>query len=362
MLIQHGDVSSLAGKNWFLLELRSEQTAEITLRRLAQEVPGIFRDSPVEILAPVRKRDLNTYELFTGPYIYIRSDNFKAVLRVKTVTGLVGLLTEGDSGRSTKAIPAPDDYVQDLIRKDNAEFEARSFGIGIGSFVRILDGNVRDFCGYVTKVKGDRAEVTVELKTKRLFVSTPIKNLLNLDHVPPTKRVFYFSPLVDGLEDASLVAQDRHTLPAVVYTEAELAGEETEPHSAIARSSSITNCLRKAAKLGKTPRKMMESCVEALAKGNIKKRPKNLFILYCMLKEQYLALDKRFANWKEVRRGLSKGEYVTQEDVFACAERAGLEIPRFTPDTALCHDGRSSENRKKNRYHHYGWRARGLRS
>lgn len=303
----------------------------------------------MEIFTPVKRRGLDVYELFSGPYLYIRSDNFKAVLRVKSITGLTGLVTEGDSGRSSKAIPATDGYVQDLIAKDAAKHEARSFGVGVGSFVRILDGAVRDFCGHVTKRKSGRAEVTVELKTKKLFVSTPVRNLLNLDHVPQEKRVFYFSPLVEDLDDASLVKQDLHTLPEIIYTEAELTGGETINigKTTIPRPSSVTNFFRKAAKLGQTPREMLESCVKSLAKGEIMKRPKNLFIVYCLLKAQYSEANKIDTNWRKLRKHMPEKDYVVMQDVFACAERAGLEIPRRTPDALLSRDGRSRENRRK---------------
>ena len=165
------------------------------------------------------------------------------------------------------------------------------------------------------------------------------------------KRVFYYSSLVEDLADASLVEQDRHTLPEVVYTPAELLGDEveTDGKTPIPRSSSISYFLRKEAKLGKTPRELLESCVKSLKQGEIKKHPKNLFILFCMLKEQYLAVDKRYKNWREVKKAMPK-DHVMLEDVFACAKKAGLEIPNYTPDELLSRDGRSRENRsKKNR-------------
>ena len=52
------------------------------------------------------------------------------------------------------------------------------------------------------------ARVEVLLKTKHLNVTTPVKNLLNLDHVPACKRVFYYGPQVEALNDDTLIAED----------------------------------------------------------------------------------------------------------------------------------------------------------
>src|SRR5271168_709498 len=115
MVLEYGDISKLKNKQWFLCELRSEKTIESTMKRVGKALHGIFRHDPVEIFIPVIKRDLDVFELSTGPYIFVRSTSFPALLRLKQITGVVSLVTEGESNRPSKAIAVEDDYVQTLI-------------------------------------------------------------------------------------------------------------------------------------------------------------------------------------------------------------------------------------------------------
>src|SRR5271157_2370894 len=115
MIITHGDVSRLKGLSWFLIELRSEKTIEPTMRRIGNALPGIFRDEPVEIFIPIFRRDLDVFEMKTQCYIFARSTSFAALLRLKSVTGVVCLVTEGESNRPSQAIVVEDSYVQGII-------------------------------------------------------------------------------------------------------------------------------------------------------------------------------------------------------------------------------------------------------
>ena len=74
----------------------------------------------------VKRRDVGVYDLASGPYVYVRSNDFKALLRMRTVTGLVGLVTECDNNRASDAIEIDDDYVQGLIKADESEHAART--------------------------------------------------------------------------------------------------------------------------------------------------------------------------------------------------------------------------------------------
>src|ERR1700683_1594130 len=150
MILEHGDTAQLQTLPWYMLELHSEKSPEPTIRRICRSVPTIFRDDPLEVFIPILNRGLDTFELATGPYLFVRSTNFKSLARLKTgVTGVVGLVTAGGSNHASRAIPVDDAYVQNLIAETEARFRSWSESIEVGSFVRILNGDTRDYCGTV---------------------------------------------------------------------------------------------------------------------------------------------------------------------------------------------------------------------
>src|SRR5271168_1174965 len=211
MILQYGNTAKLKGKDWYYIELRSDKTVENTLRRVGKAIQGIFRSEAIEIFIPVNKRDLDVFDLETSVYVFVRSTAFGCLLRLKSVTGVVSLVTEGETNRPSKAISVTDDYVQTLVKKVERQFYERAAGIKQGSFVRILDGETRDYCGTVLLISDGKACVKVDLKTKSLMFETPVRNLLNLSAVPDPERVFYYSGLVHDLVDngkASLIAED----------------------------------------------------------------------------------------------------------------------------------------------------------
>ena len=71
------------------------------MKRLGKALPNIFRNDPVELFVPVVKRDLDAFELSTQDCIFGRSTNFQSLLRLKTVTGIVGLMTIRRAQRSS---------------------------------------------------------------------------------------------------------------------------------------------------------------------------------------------------------------------------------------------------------------------
>ena len=184
MLLTYLDCSKLKGKNWCLLEVRSEKTIEPTLRRIGKAVPSIFRENPMEIFIPVGRRDLDTFSLEASTYLFVRSDYDPGLLRLKTITGVVSLVTEGDCNRPSKVIKVLDSDVQRIMKIAEAQFWAHSKGIEVGSFVRVLSGETRDFCGTVTAIGDAQAVVEIAMKTKSIILETPLANLLNLSHVP----------------------------------------------------------------------------------------------------------------------------------------------------------------------------------
>ena len=188
MVLTYGDVSKFGDLKWYYLELRSERTIEPTLGRLGRNLKSIFQDSAVEIFIPISERDLNVCNLNTINCVYVRSTNFAKLLRLKTVTGVVGLLTKGDSLRPADALSLDNSFVQAEIAKAEAAYLERPRDLREGSFGRILDGEYRDWCGLVTSIHGEWAAVVIEIKTKIITVETPVQNLINKDHVPTALR------------------------------------------------------------------------------------------------------------------------------------------------------------------------------
>ena len=131
----------------------------------------------------------------------MRSTSFSGLLRLKTITGVVSLVTEGDSNRPSKVIKVQDSDVQAMIRDAERRFRGHSSGVGVHSFVRVLNGETRDFCGTVVAIGNGRAVVRIRLKTRSIMLETPLANLLNLSYVPPDLRTYYHCPLVRGLGD-----------------------------------------------------------------------------------------------------------------------------------------------------------------
>jgi hypothetical protein len=288
LILTYGDVSKVQGQPWFLCEIRSEKTAESTLRRMGKALGGIFRDAPIEIFIPVVKRDLDIFELSTGPYLFVRSTNFSALLRLKSVTGICGLVTEGDTNRPSKAIPVEDAYVQSLIKQAADEHQRRAIGIEVGSFVRILNGETRDFCGTVEIIGDGRAVVRVTLRTKSILLETPVRNLLNLSHVPKEQRVYYYCQLVADLfrdfpaAAAAMVEEDLHldeSAPPVEQV-AEVPTDEPKKHS---RQRTVTALVKKLVLIEgqHNPMEIAKAVVASLKRKEIK-APKNLFIVYCL--------------------------------------------------------------------------------
>jgi hypothetical protein len=348
MIITHGDVSKLVGLNWWMVELRSEKTIEPTMRRVGKALPGIFRDEPVEIFIPVLRRDLDVFELKTQCYIFVRSTSFASLLRLKSVTGVVCIVTEGESNRSTKAIPVDDVYVQSIIRENEEEFRTHGQGIIVGSFVRILNGPPRDYCGTVEIINDGEACVRVDLKTKSILVETPLRNLLDLSHVPANQRVFYYCGLVTELAKEGkldLIAEDLkldESAPSVENIEG--AGAEDHHHT---RQRTVTALVKRMILIDKEydPMKIARAVVLQLKRKEIKP-PKNLFIVYAIIKDSLMRFHFKtpgygLSNYREVIHKYGKKFKFSANDIAKIDPNLG--IPIATGD--VCKDGRSRESR-----------------
>jgi hypothetical protein len=350
MIITHGDVSKLKDQNWWMIELRSEKTIEPTMRRIGNALPGIFRDEPVEIFIPVFRRDLDVFEMKTQCYIFARSTSFSALLRLKSVTGVVCLVTEGESNRPSKAIPVDDKYVQEIIAEAEEEFRERGRGIEVGSFVRILNGPTRDYCGVVEIVNDGQACVRVDLKTKVLLIETPLRNLLNLSDIPVDQRVFYFCDLVkelarDGM--IGLVAEDLKLNESGPDIDTNVEGDGIEEPRRHTRQRTVTALVKRMILIDREydPMKIAKATVLALKKKDIK-APKNLFIVYCIIKDNLLKnhfrqVDPKLTNYREVIHKYGKTYKFSANDIAKIDPSLG--IPVVTQE--VCKDGRSREAR-----------------
>jgi hypothetical protein len=342
MLLNYGSVEKLTGLPWQTIEVRTLR--EYTFRRIAAALPGLFRAEPVQIFIPVRRRDLGIFECDTANYVFVRSTGNKVVGRLKTITGVVGLLTTDGSNRLSKVIKIDDGYVQGLIQDTEAYFR-RDQGIEVGSFVRILSSRVRDYCGTVEEKDGEAVVVRVSLKSKSLMVETTIYNLLNLSHVPAEQRVWYYSALVDQLGQdgqADLVAPDLQMDPEQIFV------PRQPKEAAFNRQTVSTLMVKKLIDLGVVdPLIIAKKVLRAMREQKIKP-VKNLYILYVIIKDNLLkrhyVKEKPFTDWREVCRAHPEAKFGV-EDLEKIDPELG--IPLTTAEK--CMDGRSREARDKRR-------------
>jgi hypothetical protein len=320
---------------------------EPTLRRLGKALPTIFRDDPVEIFVPVAKRDLDVFELSTEVYVFARSTSFSALFRLKSVTGVAGLVTAGDSGRASQVLTWPDEDVQKLIAKAEEESRQRAVGIEPGTFVRILNGELRDLCGVVEIIGDGRAVVRITLRTKSILLETPIRNLLNLGHVPKEQRVYYYSPLVDQLmkdnpeEGPKLIEEDLHLdEPTPQIGVPDEPSPELEPRKR-SRQRTVTALVKKLIMLENqhNPMEIAQVIVAALKSGGIK-APKNLFIVYCIIKnillrEHFRKIDPSIKNYREVIHKYGRTYKFSAQQIAGLDPE--LDIPVQTPQVRLGH-------------------------
>jgi hypothetical protein len=350
MTLTHHDTKRIKAKDWLVFELRNENTAEGTMRRVCAEIPGIFREHPVEVFVPVGARDLGVYGLMSGPYFYARTDHIDGACRMRSITGVAALVTS-DGGTSPKrALRVEQAYIDDMRERSRRERDARCAGIGRGSFVRIMDSEYRELCGHVELVRGSRCVVKVELLTKQVFVETPLRNLLRLDHVPLERRVFYHCPLVEEMEekDEGELQSDLHT------SEQDLEDPEPPPQPRAGRNRHggwlVSRTCRPyteglCAEQGATPASVADALCAALAGGHVR-TPKNLSIAYAIVKAEWMKAHPA-SEWREAMREVYDRDKLTGKGMRAAAKAAGLELPWLTPEGLRKKDGRSHPRRKR---------------
>src|ERR1700722_14351975 len=126
MLFRLNNCATLKNLDWHALEFSDNILPVVA--RVVRRLPSLFGSSPVELFVPVERRDLDVFTL-SSPFLYLRSANRRALLAVKSTTGVCGLVTLGDTGRSDDILPVSDTHVQALIRQAEAAFYAPSTGI-----------------------------------------------------------------------------------------------------------------------------------------------------------------------------------------------------------------------------------------
>jgi len=269
---------------WYMLELRSERTIESTLRRLGNSLEPIFRESPIEIFIPIAARGLQVFELTTVNCLFARSPNFRKLLRLKTITGVAGLVTLGGTNHPSKAIQIENTFVQDNIKRAETSFGDRAQTIGVGSFVRILDGDSRDWCGTVTVQHDGIAVVEVDVKTKFMLVETPVRNLLDMSHIPEHLRVFYYADLVGELNADGFGAQvfeDLHVEDETGYADDGLNAPRPIKHG---RQQTVTALVKRLITTGTHDPFIIGRKVLAALKKKTLRQPKNLAIVHGVIK------------------------------------------------------------------------------
>jgi len=292
LILVYGDVSKLAGNNWFLLEIRSERTAENIIRRIGNAIPNLIRSNGAcEVFLPIGNRDLNGYTLKTASYLFIRTTEKQDLVKFRSITGVLGLLCSGDQQRLDRALSVDDEYVQGLIQECETAFYEGPSHLKVGSFVRILDGLDRGFCGVIQNIDRDYAMVLVELKTRKLFIETPLHNLRDLSDVPQDQRVFYYAPVVQAYaeefgEEASIMLEKdlAFACPICDKDEGESFSLE-EKKTKFGRQRTVTAIAKRLIYEGNRDVKDIVTTILAEIKSGNIKRPKSVFILYFVLKQ-----------------------------------------------------------------------------
>ena len=136
----------------------------------------MFRTSPLLIFVPMDYHD--GMRLQTGSYLYLHSDNFSALARLKRVRGVVGLVTAGGVSNPRAAIRIESEDVERMICDAQRQHAERIAGIERGCAVRVLDGLLKNYCGDVVSIRADRAIVLIRTETRVLRLETARGNLL----------------------------------------------------------------------------------------------------------------------------------------------------------------------------------------
>jgi hypothetical protein len=294
-----GDVSTIQDPLWFIIELRSEKTAGPTLKRLGKMIPDLFEKTPVEVFIPISRRDHENFEIKSDCLVFVHSDSAVKVRGLRSVIGVASLFVDENT---RKPLRVDDEYVRGLISEAREEYRLSSMDISVGSFVRILDGENRDYCGTVMIINDNRAQVKVVLKGRVLLVDTPLGNLVNLNHVPEELRTYYYCDLIDNYHDemgeAALKAI-QEDLICDTPLKLDILQISSKPKKHRSRHETVTARVRCLIDEGeKDLLQIADKVLVAISEDRVKK-PKTAHIVYSIVKRN--VVDRVYGNNPEVK-------------------------------------------------------------
>jgi hypothetical protein len=263
--------------------------------------------------------------------IFARTEDDSMLVRMrKEVTGLAGIICSSEGERILQAVKMPDDHIQELIAHCEAERAKESEGIVVGSFVRVLDGGTKSMCGFVESIDGILASIRISYLTKYIYLTTPIRNLLNLDHVEPARRVYYYSALVAEVEDTSILAADLAMTEEQTQPEEEPQEEIAEVINLKARDRSTMATLRALIEDGEhDPKRLATKALQRMNAGETDKIG-NLFMLHCFVKQLLAPFYPECKSWREVQNIVGYRQGVPE--LKKISDGMGLDIIEYTPD------------------------------
>lgn len=178
-LFEHGNTESLNDLPWNMLELSSDAQLPRVMDVIRRDVRRYFGKQPVQVFAPTSADGT----LALG-YLLVRSAHQKGIVRLMKIRGISDVAALfGDDDRIVKMIEVPAADIAPRIAGLNAkESEPR-----VGSFVRIITGEAKNYCGTVVS----QGHVQVCLPTGRTFEVSINPGSTEVLNIPKEKRAFW---------------------------------------------------------------------------------------------------------------------------------------------------------------------------
>jgi|SRR6266850_190690 len=189
MLIEQGEVENLGEKPWAGIELTSDTRIEEAVLHIGTWARQFLKGEPFQLLFPIQTRDLGGVTMLS-PYLMARTLDLKKLKKIGSIRGVQGLECD-ERGR---VFEIDNTFVQQVRERAEKAQQSWSEGISVGSFVRCLVGSGRMLCGNVEWRDETHARVRVELLSRDIVVTCPIRTLLNLGDVPEEKRTYFYVP------------------------------------------------------------------------------------------------------------------------------------------------------------------------
>ena len=179
-LMSFGRVEMLGDTPWFMFESSAEKKMDGFLPALEQQAKRIFGKKPGQVFAPVNKNG----ELVFG-YIFARSVSpalTKTLLRIRGISDISATYTDTDTIKNIVAIPNAEveKIIDEYVGQKNQHPR-------LGDFVKILNGDARDYCGTVTA----RSLATIEFPSGRTFTVRLAPGSAKILKIPKTRRAFW---------------------------------------------------------------------------------------------------------------------------------------------------------------------------